>query len=76
MDTAKLFQNGRSQAVRLPKAYRFSGGQVFIRKVGKGVLLLPEEAAWETLIEGVEQFSDDFLSERNQGDTEKRDGLG
>jgi len=75
MDTAKLFQNGRSQAVRLPKSYRFSGSQVFIRKVGKGVLLLPEEAAWETLIEGVEKFSEDFLTDRYQGKTEKRDGL-
>lgn len=72
MDTARLFMNGRSQAVRLPKEYRFPGKQVFIRKMGKGVLLLPEEGSWETLVESLGHFSDDFLSERNQGAQEKR----
>jgi len=38
---AKLFMNGRSQAVRLPREFRFEGKQVRIRKVGKGVLLEP-----------------------------------
>lgn len=40
MDTAKLFENGRSQAVRLPKAYRFEGREVLVKRVGNGVLLL------------------------------------
>jgi antitoxin VapB len=42
MDTAKLFQTGRSQAVRLPKAFRFEGEEVFIKRVGNGVLLIPK----------------------------------
>ena len=50
MDTAKLFMNGRSQAVRLPKEYRFRGSRVYVRKVGKGVLLMPEEETWDTLM--------------------------
>lgn len=41
MDTAKLFQTGRSQAVRLPKAYRFEGDEVYVKKTGQGVMLLP-----------------------------------
>lgn len=41
MDTAKLFENGRSQAVRLPKAFRFEGQEVLVKRVGNGVLLLP-----------------------------------
>ena len=40
-DIAKLFQNGRSQAVRLPKEFRFEGDRVRIRRVGQGVLLEP-----------------------------------
>jgi antitoxin VapB len=40
-DTAKLFQNGRSQAVRLPREFRFEGDRVRIRRVGNGVLLEP-----------------------------------
>jgi len=40
-DIAKLFQNGRSQAVRLPREFRFEGDKVRVRRVGKGVLLEP-----------------------------------
>ena len=46
MDTARLFQSGRSQAVRLPKAYRFSGTEVIVKHFGNGVLLLPMEDPW------------------------------
>jgi antitoxin VapB len=51
MDTAKLFTNGRSQAVRLPKSYRFEGKEVYVKKVSERVLLLPKDHtiwdAWE-----------------------------
>jgi antitoxin VapB len=43
MDTAKLFINGRSQAVRLPKTYRFEGNEVYIKKVSKGILIMPKD---------------------------------
>jgi antitoxin VapB len=46
MDNARLFQTGRSQAVRLPKAYRFSGTELIVKHVGNGVLLLPIEDPW------------------------------
>ncbi|MDJ0902877.1 MAG: type II toxin-antitoxin system VapB family antitoxin [Xenococcus sp. MO_188.B8] len=49
METAKLFQNGKSQAVRLPKKYCFSGDKVLIKRVGNAVVLLPYENSWETL---------------------------
>lgn len=68
MDTAKLFQNGRSQAVRLPLKYRFEGSEVYVKRFGNGVLLLPEESSWDGLIESLDGFSEDFMSERNQGD--------
>ncbi|MFC6619701.1 antitoxin [Deinococcus radiophilus] len=41
MTTAKIFQTGRSQAVRLPKAFRFEGQEVTIKRVSTGVLLIP-----------------------------------
>jgi len=53
MQTAKLFQNGRSQAVRLPKEYQFTGEDVFIQKHGDAVLLIPHEKAWEVFLEGM-----------------------
>ena len=66
METAKLFQNGKSQAVRLPKKYRFSGDKVVIKRVGKAVVLLPYQDSWETLFDSLEQFSDDFMSDARQ----------
>ena len=62
MTTAKLFQTGRSQAVRLPKAFRFEGQEVIIKRVSNGVLLLPQSAegqrafweGWYTSIPEVE----------------------
>jgi antitoxin VapB len=47
--TAKLFKNGRSQAVRLPREFRFEGDRVRVRRVGRGVLVEPvvtDIAAW------------------------------
>lgn len=66
METAKLFQNGKSQAVRLPKKYRFPGDKVIIKRVGNAVVLLPYQDSWETLFDSLEQFSDDFMSEDRQ----------
>lgn len=66
MDTAKLFRSGRSQAVRLPKEYRFDGEEVFVKRVGEAVVLLPREDSWRTLYESLEDFSEDFMAERGQ----------
>ena len=73
MDTAKLFTNGRSQAVRLPKEYRFEGTEVFIKKVGHTVVLIPVTGSWETLIDSLEAFSDDFMQEREQPVIQERE---
>jgi antitoxin VapB len=56
MDTAKLFSTGRSQAVRLPKQYRFEGDSVLIKRVGRAVVLLPRTASWDSLHEALELF--------------------
>lgn len=66
MDRAKLFQNGKSQAVRLPKEYRFDGTTVYIKKMGNAVILIPEQHSWQALFDSLELFSDDFLAERVQ----------
>ncbi len=60
MKTAKLFQNGQSQAVRLPKEFRFEGSQVYIQRVGSAVVLLPYATPWDSLFESLDQFSDDY----------------
>lgn len=63
MMTAKVFENGRSQAVRLPKEYRFKDDEVMINKVGDMVLLVPKSAKWEAFMRSLDMFSPDFLIE-------------
>ena len=75
MDTAKIFQNGKSQAIRLPKEYRFRGTKVYIKRRGNAVVLIPEQASWQTLVESLDQFSEDFLSDRQQPPTQDRADL-
>lgn len=66
METARLFRNGRSQAVRLPKEFRFEGDRVYVKRVGSAVILLPYIGSWESLYESLGTFSDDFMEERGQ----------
>ena len=75
MQTAKIFVNGRSQAVRLPKDYRFTGDDVFIKKIGKMVVLLPKDDPWSPLVNSLDQFTDDFMNQRNQPDQDPRENL-
>lgn len=76
MQTAKLFINGRSQAVRLPKEYQFSGNDVLIQKVGDAVILMPHEKSWEVFLHGLQSFSDDFMTEgRDQGEYQNRESF-
>lgn len=62
MLTAKLFTNGSSQAVRLPKEFRFIGNEVYAQKVGDSVILVPKDKAWETFMEGINSFTDDYFT--------------
>lgn len=62
METARIFENGRSQAVRLPKKYRFDGDEVFIQRLGDAVLLTPKADARQTFMSGLNGFTDDFMA--------------
>jgi antitoxin VapB len=76
MRTVKLFRNGRSQAVRLPKGFRFEGlEEVSIRREGKAVILEPvEEFSWKSWWESWQPLGDDFLPEgRKQPPMQDRD---
>ena len=70
MEVAKIFANGKSQAVRLPKECRFSGNEVYAQKMGDAVLLLPKDKVWETFMEGLRGFSSDYLAEGRSQDIE------
>ena len=75
MQTAKLFTNGRSQAVRLPKECRFAGEEVYIKKYQGIVMLLPKDSPWSSLVDSLANFSDDFMDERDQPDDQRREPL-
>ena len=75
MDTARLFQSGRSQAVRLPKEYRFAGTEVVVKHFGNGVLLLPVDDPWQTLAAGLAAFEPGFEIIREQPEEQIRPGI-
>jgi antitoxin VapB len=76
MQTARLFINGRSQAVRLPKEYQFNSKNVYIQRVGEAVMLFPVDREWEVFLHGLNNFSEDFMSEgRFQGIEQEREKL-
>ena len=73
METAKIFKNGRSQAVRLPKEFRFKGKEVFIRKEGSNIILSEKPDSWEEFFLSGNKPTSDFMQEREQLDLEERD---
>jgi antitoxin VapB len=75
MKVAKLFKNGNSQAVRLPKEFRFEGTQVYVKRMGNAVLLLPEQDSWQILFDSLGLFSDDFMEVRDQPEQQVRETL-
>ncbi|HYO50015.1 MAG TPA: type II toxin-antitoxin system VapB family antitoxin [Chloroflexia bacterium] len=75
MDEAKLFQNGKTQSVRLPKEYQFRGTKVYIKKMGNAVILIPEQDPWQSLVSSLDLFSDDFMIERDQPDVQQREQM-
>jgi len=67
METAEIFEfDEKHQAVRLPKGLTFEGNHVYLKRVGNCIVLLPYDKPWETLVESLSRFSDDFMSKRNQ----------
>ncbi|MBM5816473.1 MAG: AbrB/MazE/SpoVT family DNA-binding domain-containing protein [Cyanobacteria bacterium K_Offshore_surface_m2_239] len=75
MDKARLCRSGRSQAVRLPKAYRFSGTDVIVKHSGNGVLLPPIEDPWQSLEAGFAAFEPGFQISREQPEQQHRPEL-
>ena len=75
MDTARIFPSGRSQAVRLPKEYRFEGTDVLIKHFGNGVLLLPIDKSWAMLEAALEEFEPGFQLKRDQTEEQTREEM-
>jgi antitoxin VapB len=65
MQTAKVFQNGRSQAIRLPKEFRVDTDEVYLKKTAEGFLVIPRDP-WGVFFEGVAELSEDFMVDGRQ----------
>ena len=73
METAKIFDNGKSQIVQLPEKFRFTVDEVVVQQLGEAIILVPKEDLWQTFMEGLNGFTDDiFDGGREQGTQEKR----
>ena len=76
MMMAKVFENGRSQAVRLPKEYRFSDEEVAVNKIGDVVILMPKENKWSGFLNSLNLFSEDFMNDgREKPMVQEREAL-
>ncbi len=64
METAKIFHNGQSQAVRLPKEFRFKSKEVFISREGSKVILSEKPDSWEDFFLSAERPTSDFMQDR------------
>jgi len=76
MREAKLFRNGQSQAVRLPKEFRLPGTSAYIRKLGEVVVLVPKRRPWDSLEKACAKFTSDFMKRRAQGRVEREPKFG
>jgi antitoxin VapB len=70
--TAKIFMNGRSQAVRLPKEYRFDTDEVYISKQGHNIIISAKKPTWDEFFDSKSSFGDDFLKDRNDTPPQER----
>ena len=73
MDTAKIFLNGRSQAVRLPKKYRFNTDKVLIFKRGDEVVLKEKKESWSEFFAEESAFGKDYLAKRENISPQERE---
>ncbi|MBI2340756.1 MAG: antitoxin [Deltaproteobacteria bacterium] len=75
MNTAKIFLNGKSQAVRLPKECRFKDKEIYVKKMGDVVVLLPKDNPWESFFSSLDHFSADFMKRRSQPKAQTREKI-
>jgi antitoxin VapB len=66
MNTAQISTDGTLQIVILPEDFKVSGTEVYIKKVGSAIVLIAKDNPWQSLFESLEQFSDDFMTAREQ----------
>ena len=72
---AKIFMNGRSQAIRLPKEFRFEGDEVYVRKMGSDVIISAQKPTWDDFFNQKSAFGNNFLIDRDDSAPQERDSF-
>lgn len=75
METAKLLSIGENQSVILPKEFQFQGSEVYIKKIGSAIVLIPKDNPWQAMFDSLSLFSEDFMEKREQPNLEIREEL-
>jgi len=71
----EIENNSKGQAIKIPDQFKINDSKVYIRKMGNGLYIIPYHTPWQSLFERLEQFSEDFMDDRNQSPEQKRDSL-
>ncbi|MEH1816321.1 MAG: type II toxin-antitoxin system VapB family antitoxin [Nostoc sp.] len=75
MNTAKISTDGTHQVVILPKDFQLTGTEVYIKKIGNAIVLIAKDNPWQSLIDSLENFSDDYMTTRDQPLIDTRESL-
>lgn len=73
MKIVEVINNGGEQSIRLPDDYHLESSQVFVKRIGRSLVLIPKDVdPWEMFVEGLEDFTNDFMQERAQPSQQTR----
>ena len=76
MQTVPVTTHGRIQAVQLPEGFHIEGNEVYAKRVGRSILLIPKDSdPWDLMAASLDQFTDDFMNDRNQPPQQTREAL-
>ncbi len=75
MNIAQISTDGTHQIVILPEDFKILGTEVYIKKVGNAIILIAKDNLWQCLFESLEQFSDDFMTTRDQPPLDVREAF-
>lgn len=73
MNIAQISTDGTHQIVILPEDFQLAGTEVYIKKMGNAIVLIDKDNPWQSLFNSLEQFSDDFMTNRNQPSLDVRE---
>ena len=76
MQTATVITHGHSQSVQLPAGLHIDGAEVYVKRLGRSVMLIPKDAdLWDLMAQSLDQFTDDFMADRSQPTHQQREAL-